>query len=82
MDVNVNTLISLGILGVVSFALRGVFALREDMREVKTTLGINGSKDTGLVAEVGRLRVARHSLANDITAVAGDVALVKQHLKL
>lgn len=78
MQLDLNTLIGLGILSVLGYGIRLIFALREDMRAIKTTLGINGSDHPGLVQEVQSLRDAKHEHANDLHALNLEVALLKQ----
>lgn len=63
-----SILISLGILGLLGFVVRQIFTVREDVRAIKTTLGINGS-GPGLVQEVAMLRQRNHDHSNDLTVL-------------
>lgn len=80
MGLDLNTLINLGILGVLAFLVRFTFDLRADIRVIKSTLGINGSSHTGLVHEVNKLRESRHEHANWLQTHEGKIALLKQRL--
>jgi hypothetical protein len=76
MTPDLNTLINLGVLSVLAFLVRGVFSTREEVRAIKTTLGINGS-GPGLVQEVTNLRIAKHEHANAITRLTAEVESLK-----
>lgn len=76
---DVNTLIGLGILGFVGYLGRqqwllrdGQNALRTDIKELKTVLGINGHPDMGLVPRVQALGERSHQHANDITVLMAE----------
>lgn len=66
---DVDTLIGLGILAVTGWLARGQFVIREDVREIKTTLGINGHPAQGLVPRVAELGERSHEHANKITTL-------------
>ena len=77
MELDFNTLINLGVLGVLAFLVRAIFGVREDVRAIKTTLGINGNPLQGLVQEVGKLRESKHEHANKIQTLVAEMADVK-----
>lgn len=56
-------------LSILGFLVRGQMAIGKDTREIKTVLGINGHKDTGLVARVKELGERSHQHANDLTVL-------------
>lgn len=80
MGLDLNTLINLGILGVLAFLVRGVFDLRADIRAVKATLGINGHPDQGLVPRVAELGERSHDHANRITTLQAQMQHVRERL--
>lgn len=77
MELDLNVIINLGVLGVLAFLVRGIFGVREDVRAIKTTLGINGNPAQGLLHEVGKLRESKHEHANYITKLNLEVADLK-----
>lgn len=78
MQLDLNTLINLGVLAAIAWVIRAVIDIRLSVQAIKTTLGINGSDHPGLVQEVQSLRDAKHEHANDLHALNLEVALLKQ----
>lgn len=73
MTLDLNGLINIGVIGVLAFLVRGIYGLREEVRSLKTLLGVNGTADSGLLHEVTRLRDAKHDHDNRLTALRVDV---------
>lgn len=68
---DLNTLINLGVLGVLAFLVRTVYDMRGDVRVIKSKLGINGSGD-GLIQEVQSLRESKHDHANMLATLMAE----------
>lgn len=81
MQLDLNTLIGLGILSVLGYGIRLIFALREDVRSIKTTLGVNGNPELGVISEVAKLRDAKHEHAGRLHALRADVDVLKERLQ-
>lgn len=69
LETLVSSLIGLGIFSILAYLVRGQGAIREDVQEIKTTLGINGHPDMGLVPRVKELAQRSHQHANDLTVL-------------
>lgn len=68
----IPSLIGLGIFATLGYLIRGQGEIRTDIAVIKTTLGINGSKDSGLVPRVQELGERSHQHANDITILMAE----------
>ena len=77
MQLDLNTLINLGILGVLTALVRMVYDTRGDIRVIKGKLGLNGA-GPGLVQEVENLRNAKHEHANHLHELRLELELLKQ----
>lgn len=67
MQLDLNTLINLGVLGAIAWLIRAMMDMRVTLQQIKTTLGINGHSDHGLVSRVKSLGERSHDHANKIT---------------